>query len=152
MEENPSAPRISPKARKRIGLALAAVALFGSGLALGMVAQSRRPPAVMAPRVATPLQRLATPASFLPAEAVTVTGRIAEKFDDLVILQDASGKAGVRLGRGARIADPLAVGTTISIQGFVGPRGLQPSFIVLPGNRVIAVGGGREHRGRHHGH
>lgn len=138
---------------KRMALAAAGAAiLFGGGVAIGtVIAPGRRPVAIMAATAATPIARLANPAAFIAAEAVTITGKIVEQSNDRIVLQDGSGKTAVALRARGDLAGQLAVGTTVSMQGRVGATGLEPSFVVLPGNHVIALrrhdgGGGRHHR------
>lgn len=131
--------------------AVGAVVLFGSGLGIGQaISQNRRPVAIMAATAATPIARLENPSAFLDAEAVTITGKIVEQSEGRIVLQDDSGKAVVALHARGGLAGQLAAGATVSVQGRMGADGLDPSFVVLPGNRVIAIrrhhGGGRHRR------
>lgn len=141
-----------PTIYKRAAIAVGAVILFGGGVGIGAaISHIRRPAAIMAASAATPIARLANPSAFLDAEAVTITGKIVEQSDGRIVLQDGSGKVALALRAPGSLAGQLAVGATVSVQGRVGANGLEPSFVVLPGNRVIALrrhggGGGRHHR------
>lgn len=144
--------QINPTFRKRATLAVGVAALFGAGLASGLaLGHFGRPPAVVAASTPIPIAQLAGTAAFLPSEAVTVAGKIVEKSGNRIVLQDASGMTSMTLGRRGGIIEQLTLGETVSAQGLVGPNGFAPSFIVLPGNRVIAIGhrdGGRGHHER----
>jgi hypothetical protein len=130
---------------KRAAVAVGALALFGSGVGIGAaISHSRRPTAIMAATAATPIARLADPSLFFDAEAVTITGKIVERSAGRIVLQDGSGKTAVVLREPGSLAGQLAVGTTVSVQGRVGAGVFKPSFVVLPGNRVIAL---RRHEG-----
>lgn len=143
-----------PTTYKRVAVAAAgAIILFGGGVVIGtVISPTQRPVAIMAAIAPTPIARLVSPSAFLGAEAVTIAGKIVERSGDRIVLQDASGKTAVTLHAPDDVAGQLAVGSTVGVQGRVGPDGFEPSFVVLPGNRVITIGRHGSGRGRHHRH
>jgi hypothetical protein len=121
-------------ATSRAGLAAGAAILFGLGAAGGATAvAATRPPAEMAPVVATPVAKLAASNGI-----VTAKGRVAEVYGDHFILQDASGRTMVTAGREGETL--TAAGAPVTVQGRFADGMLRASYLVDAQGDVQAVG------------
>lgn len=124
-------------------LALGGLGLLAIGAAGGAgVVSATRSPVEMAPAVITPISRLA-----MSNGIVTVRGRIAERFGDRVVLQDATGRTMIDAGR--QPGDAIAVGSSMSAQGRYADGQLRADYLVDGAGTVFAVGRmGRRSHGR----
>jgi hypothetical protein len=85
--------------KSRGAKAAGAALLVALGAAGGAGAvQATRPTIEMAPTVQTPISKLSA-----TGDLVTIKGRVAEVFGDRFVVQDASGRAMVAIGREARV-------------------------------------------------
>lgn len=122
--------RISSQQR----LSLAGVALVALGAAGGAGAMSvTRPPVEMAPTLPTTIAKLASARGI-----VTVRGRVAEVYGDRFIVQDATGRTLVTIGRGDD--DIPTVGSAIQVQGRYDNGQLRARFLVDGSGNVVEVG------------
>jgi uncharacterized protein YdeI (BOF family) len=111
-----------------------AAVLLALGAAGGASAvQATRPSIEMAPTVQTPIAKLASASG-----VVTVKGRVAEVFGDRFVIQDASGRAMIAVGRGGQ--GTVSVGQAVQVQGRYDDGQLRASYLVDQNGKVVAVG------------
>lgn len=113
---------------------LPAVLLLGGGAAAGAVAMTAAQPQVtMAPATPTAIRTLSD-------GIVTVRGRAVELFGNKVVLQDASGRALVDLGREGEDDTLVRVGETVTAQGRYEHGFVHAAFLVGADGKVHALG------------
>jgi len=133
-DDTPSLSRGFPFARRRAASLLGGVLLLGGGVAAGAAAvQSTRPSVDMAP--ATPIAIRS-----LDDGIVTVRGRAVELFGNKLVLQDATGRALVDLGREGENGSLVRLGETVTVQGRFEHSFVHAAFLVGGDNKVRALG------------
>lgn len=121
------------KLTRKAQLAIAGTVLLGLGAAGGAAATSLTRPAVqMAPTVQTAIAKLPTNSG-----VVTVRGKIAEIYGDRIVLQDASGRAMIDVGREAQ--GVLKAGAPLMVQGRYDDGQLRASYLVDQAGEVTPV-------------
>lgn len=122
-----------PFARRRAPVVLGSLLLLGGGVAAGAAVQSTRPSVNMAP---------ATPVAIrsLDDGIVTVRGRAVELFGNKLVLQDATGRALVDLGREGENGSLVRLGETVMVQGRFEHGFVHAAFLVGADNKVRALG------------
>lgn len=110
----------------------AVLVVLGAAGGAGAV-QATQPTVEMAPTVQTPITKLAT-----TSDVVTVKGRVTEVYGDRFVMQDASGRAMIAVGREARGA--VSVGQQVMVQGRFDDGQLRASYLVDQNGSITAVG------------
>jgi len=138
--------------RGKAAAAVAGVALLAVGGGVGAVAMhATRLSVTMAP--ATPVAIKALQADAI----VTIKGRVAEIFGNKFIVQDASGRALVEIGREGEDGTLVTAGEPVTVQGRFDHGFVRAAFLVGPDAKVVAIGplggphGEHDRHGRHHG-
>ncbi len=114
--------------------ALAGFLLLGGGVAAGAAAmQATRPAVTMAP---------ATPVAIrgLSDGIVTVRGRAVELFGNKLVVEDATGRALVDLGREGEDGGLVRLGETVTAQGRFEHGFVHAAFLVGQDGKVRALG------------
>ena len=108
-----------------------------------MAVAATRPSVTMAP--ATPIA-----IHSLSDGIVTVRGRAVELFGNKVVVQDASGRALIDLGREGESGGLVALGQPLTVQGRFEHGFVHAAFLVGADGKVRALGplGGPRHHGR----
>jgi uncharacterized protein YdeI (BOF family) len=118
----------------RGALVASAAVLLALGAAGGARAvQATRPTVEMAPTVQMPIAKLPTASG-----VVTVKGRITEIYGDRFVMQDASGRAMIAMGREGR--DTVRVGQAVLVQGRFDDGQLHASYLVDQNGRLVPAG------------
>lgn len=128
---------------RRLRLGIGAAVLLAMGVAGGAGAVSlTRPSIEMAPTVPVAIGKLAASSGI-----VTVKGRVVEVFGDRLVLQDASGRTMIDIGRDPGITP--TVGQSLTAQGRYDDGQFRASYLVDQNGVVTAIGpaGGRPPHG-----
>jgi hypothetical protein len=122
--------------RRKFRLGATAIGLLAVGGAVGALANGAvRPAIAMAPVHATAIKSLAEGSGI-----VTIKGRVAERYGNQFVIEDATGKALIDAGRAGENESLAPKGSIVSVQGQFDNGALRPSFLVEPSGAVIALG------------
>ncbi len=124
--------------------------LVGGGAAGAIAVAATRPSVTMAPATPTAIRALSD-------GIVTIRGRAVELFGNKLVVEDATGRALVDLGREGENGGLVRVGETVTAQGRFDDGFIRAAFLVGADGKVHALGplGGPHHgrgdRGDHRG-
>ncbi|MEH3107540.1 MAG: hypothetical protein PGN09_09710 [Sphingomonas fennica] len=125
---------LSPRRPGRARTALIALLLAGGGAVAGGAAiQATRPPIQMAPATPTAIRTLTD-------GIVTIRGRAVERFGNKLVIEDATGRALVDLGREGEDGGLVRLGETVTAQGQFEHGFVRGAFLVGADGKVVALG------------
>jgi len=132
-DDTDTAPRRF-RPRGRAAAILGGVLLLSGGAAAGALAiEATRPAVTMAPATPVAIRTLSD-------GIVTVRGRAVELFGNKLVIEDATGRALVDLGREGEDGGLVTIGQRVTAQGRFEHGFVRAAFLVGPDNKVRALG------------